>query len=147
VRALTTGVLWCALAGLSATRLPAAEPQLDYMLNCMGCHTADGHGSPGKIPSLRRTLGPLAADPEGRRYLIEVPGVAQSELSDAAIAQLLNWMVRNFTSEPAGFVEFTATEVARYRAQRLTSVASTRAQLLARIHAGSDAAAAAGARD
>jgi cytochrome c553 len=124
-----------ALGLLHSASSGALEPALNYMLNCMGCHTADGHGSPGKVPSLRDTLGPLAADPEGRRYLVEVPGVAQSQLSDAALAELLNWMLRNLPMEPARFAQFDASEVAHYRAQRLTRVAATRAQLLARIRA------------
>jgi mono/diheme cytochrome c family protein len=125
------------LAALHPTLSAADEPHMVYMLNCMGCHTADGRGSPGHVPSVRATLGPLAADREGRRFLVEVPGVAQSQLSNAAVAQLLNWMVRNLTAEPAEFVEFTPQEVARYRAQRLTTVYATRAQILSRISAAS----------
>jgi mono/diheme cytochrome c family protein len=134
--------LWATLAMLVSAGASADEPQRDYMLNCMGCHTADGHGSSGKVPSLRDTLGPLAADRDGRRYLVEVPGVAQSQLTDAAVAQLLNWMLRNLAAEPAPFVEYTRDEVARYRAQRLTSVQATRAQILSRIRAQSASASA-----
>jgi mono/diheme cytochrome c family protein len=141
VRSLTA--LWSTLAFLAPVATPAGEPQMDYMLNCMGCHTADGHGSPGKVPSLRSTLVPLAADREGRRYLVEVPGVAQSQLSDAAVAELLNWMVRNLAAERTRFVEFSTDEVAHYRAQRLTAVAATRAQILSRIRAAAAGAAAA----
>jgi cytochrome c553 len=135
VRSLTA--LWATLAFLAPVATPAGEPQTDYMLNCMGCHTADGHGSPGKVPSLRNTLGPLAADEAGRRYLVEVPGVAQSQLSNGAVAELLNWMVRNLAAERTSFVDFSTEEVAHYRAQRLTAVAATRAQILSRIRAGS----------
>ena len=124
-------------ASLHPALSAADAPQMLYMLNCMGCHTADGGGSPGHVPSVRATLGPLAADREGRRFLVEVPGVAQSPLSNAAVAELLNWMVRNLTVEPAEFVEFTPQEVARYRAQRLTTVYATRAQILSRISATS----------
>lgn len=103
------------------------------MLNCMGCHVADGSGAPGKVPSLRDTLVPLAMSPAGRRYLVQVPGASQSALSDLELAQLLGWMVRNLSAQsvPPDFVEFTAAEVAGYRRYPLVDVRGTRARLLA----------------
>jgi mono/diheme cytochrome c family protein len=133
VRAVRSlAALGATLAFLAPIATPAGEPQTDYMLNCMGCHTADGHGSPGKVPSLRNTLGPLAADEEGRRYLVEVPGVAQSQLSDAAVAALLNWMVRNLSdlAPTPDFRGYSAAEIGRSRPHPLTRVGETRARLL-----------------
>lgn len=122
------------LAALSFAAAPcrAAPPRLDYMLECMGCHVADGSGAPGKVPSLRESLVPLAGTPAGRRYLIEVPGAAQSPLSNLELAQLLNWMVRHLSagSVPQDFVDFTAEEVARARGTRLVNVREVRARLL-----------------
>src|SRR5579864_3959782 len=69
------------------------EPAVNYMLHCMGCHTPDGAGEPGRVPSLRDTLVPFAGVPAGRRFLVQVPGSAQSKLSDAELAEVLNWMV------------------------------------------------------
>ncbi len=102
------------------------------MLNCMGCHVADGSGAPGKVPSLRESLVPLASTAAGRQYLIEVPGASQSPLSDAALARLLNWMVRDLSAQPVpqDFVDFTAGEVGRSRGTRLVNVAEVRARLL-----------------
>ncbi len=113
----------------------ADEPRTNYMLNCMGCHVQDGSGAQGKVPSLRETLVPFAGTAAGRRYLVQVPGTAQSVLSDAEIAELLNWMMRELSSRPlpAGIADFTAPEVAAYRAQRLQDPAATREQLLATI--------------
>jgi hypothetical protein len=70
--------------------------------------------------------------PEGRRFMIQVPGVAQSPLSDAETAQLLNWLVRNLSDAPVpgDFLDFTAAEVGRYRHQPLVDVALPRARLL-----------------
>jgi len=106
--------------------------QADYMLNCMGCHLADGSGAAGKVPSLRDSLVPLAMSSAGRRYLVQVPGVSQSLLSDRQLAQLLGWMVRNLSarSVPPGFADFTAAEVAGYRKSPLVNVRETRARLL-----------------
>ena len=125
------------LAALALTLSPvgagsAAEPQVDYILNCMGCHLDDGAGVAGKVPSVRDSLVPLSATAAGRRYLVQVPGSSQSPLSDLELARLLSWMVRNLSAVavPATFVDFTGEEVGGYRATRLVAVAETRARLL-----------------
>lgn len=110
----------------------AYEPRTNYVLHCMGCHVEDGSGAPGKVPSMRETLAPLAATEEGRRYLIAVPGASQSPLSDTELADLLNWMIHNLSSEPPKdeVQKFTPAEVARSRSLRLENVAAIRAELL-----------------
>ena len=122
------------MAPLSAAPsfVPTPPVQANYMLNCMGCHLADGSGAQGKVPSLRDSLARLSASRAGRRYLVQVPGSAQSPLSDLELAQVLNWMVRNLSASAVadGFTEFTAVEVADYRRFRLVNVRDTRARLL-----------------
>jgi mono/diheme cytochrome c family protein len=117
----------------SGGALAAADPQANYMLHCMGCHVADGSGSPGRVPSVRESLPVLSASAAGRRFLVQVPGAAQSPLSDLELAQVLSWMIRNLSARPVpgDFREFTAEEVARYRKTPLVDVPGTRAQLLA----------------
>ena len=107
--------------------------QANYMLNCMGCHLADGSGAAGKVPSVRDSLVILSGSSAGRRYLVQVPGASQSPLSDLELAQVLNWMVRNLSARPvrADLAEFTAAEVAAYRGSPLVNVRERRAQLLA----------------
>ena len=114
--------------------------QANYMLNCMGCHLADGSGAAGKVPSVRDSLVTLSGSSAGRRYLVQVPGASQSPLSDLELAQVLNWMARNLSARPvpSDFTDFTAAEVAAYRRFPLVNVRETRAQLLA--PATSDAA-------
>jgi len=111
----------------------AHEPAVNYMLNCMGCHLADGSGATGKVPSIRDTLVAFAQLEQGRRYLVQVPGTAQSSLSNAEVAELLNWMMRNLSavSTPVGLTDFTAAEVASDRSIRLSDAAGMRAKLLA----------------
>lgn len=107
------------------------EPRINYMLQCMGCHTPDGSGEPGRVPSLKDTLAPFALSPAGRRFLIQVPGASQSTLSDAELADLLNWMIQNLSlTRPADFTPFTAAEIARYRRTPLVDVRGTRQRLL-----------------
>ena len=111
----------------------AYEPHVNYMLHCMGCHTPDGSGEPGRVPSVRDTLVPLASKPEGRRYLIQVPGSAQSRLSDADLAAVLNWMVNNLSAVQASrpVQKFTAEEVGAYRHKPLVAVKEERQKLIA----------------
>jgi mono/diheme cytochrome c family protein len=111
---------------------------VNYMLHCMGCHTPDGRGEPGHVPSIRETLRPLAATPAGRRFLVQVPGAAQSTLSDVELAEVLNWMVANLSARPAQHkvAAFTAAEVARYRHKPLVAVAAARQRLMAGIDPG-----------
>ncbi len=127
VAALTVLIFACQAA-------VAYEPRINYMLQCMGCHTPDGSGEPGRVPSVKATLGPFARSPEGRRFLVQVPGASQSTLSDAELADLLNWMIQNLsTDKPARFAPYTEAEVAGYRRTPLVEVQATRAKLLQSI--------------
>jgi mono/diheme cytochrome c family protein len=114
-----------------AVLTPAVQAR--YMLNCMGCHLPDGSGAAGKVPSVRESLPILGTTAAGRRYLVQVPGAAQSQLSNLELAEVLSWMVRSLGARPPppGFTDFTAAEVAAYRAAPLADVGATRARLLA----------------
>ena len=116
---------------LTAAAAPAYEPLVNFQLHCMGCHLADGAGDAGRIPSLRRSLVRFSATGAGREFVLRVPGVAQSPLSDGETAALLNWMARNLSDLPlpADFVDYTADEVARFRHAPLADVAAERARL------------------
>lgn len=104
------------------------------MLQCLGCHGPDGRGEPGHVPSIRATLAPLSRFPAGRRYLVEVPGVAFSTLSDRDLAALLNWMIPTLGSAPPEqFRAFTAAEVAHDRRKPLVEISATRARLMRQL--------------
>jgi hypothetical protein len=125
-----------ACSGVSWASPPAVltpPVQANYMLNCMGCHLPDGSGAADKVPSVRDSLVILSRSSAGRRYLVQVPGSSQSPLSDLQLAQVLTWMVRNLSAGtvPPDFTDFTAAEVAGYRASPLISVRETRARLVA----------------
>jgi hypothetical protein len=128
VRLATIALL---LLGVSCPIADAYEPRINYMLQCMGCHTPDGSGEPGRVPSIKETLGPFSLSADGRRFLVQVPGAAQSRLSDGELAELLNWMVQTLSRvRPEHFRLFTATEVATYRRNPLVEVRATRERLL-----------------
>ena len=134
--ATVAGVL--ALAGASPTS--AETPQTQYMLQCQGCHRADGSGSPGAVPSLTGFMGTFLTVPGGREYLVRVPGSAQSPLNNADLARVLNWMIRAFgpAAIAADFEPFRADEVGRFRASPLTDVDSVRRALIRAIESTRD---------
>lgn len=107
------------------------DPALDYVLHCQGCHQAGGTGLPGSVPQLKDSVAMVATAPGGREYMARVPGVAQSQLDDAAVARLLNWIVAYFDSEhlPADFRPFTAEEIAPLRKNPLVHASEARAAL------------------
>jgi hypothetical protein len=76
---------------------------------------------------------PFANTAEGRKFLVQVPGSAQAKLSDAELADVLNWMIDNLSTipKPPQLRRFTAIEVAGYRRTPLVSVAAVRARLVA----------------
>src|SRR5262245_58917235 len=84
-----------ALSALAAAAA-AAPPAEDYLLHCSGCHGQSGAGVPGVVPPLSG-LSSFLASPEGRAYLVRVPGVAQSSLDDERLAALLNWVMREMS--------------------------------------------------
>ncbi len=130
-----TQLLVILCAGMLAGAASAATPQINYMLECQGCHLADGTGSAGSVPALKRFVARFLTVPGGREYLVRVPGSAQSALSDRELAEVLNWIVRQFGPDDIArdFVAFSAEEVARHRSRPLTDVERVRRELIRRM--------------
>lgn len=147
------GMLACAMAIAAAAAffeaaagdaVPAATPdaagaagadalwqaaRADYILQCAGCHRVDGRGStPHGIPDFRNSVGAFTRLPAGREYLIRVPGAAYSQLNDAELANVLNWLLHTFSPAqlPAGFRPYTESEVAAARSRRYDDVVPVR---------------------
>lgn len=115
----------------------AADQSLQtlYTLNCSGCHGAGGQGVPeAGIPDLNEA-GRYVGTELGREYLIEVPGLSQSRLDDATAARLLNWVLRQFSAAnlPVDFKPYTAAEVTRFRADKVSDPKTRRAAILAEL--------------
>jgi hypothetical protein len=110
------------------------DAKVNYQLNCMGCHLPDGSGQRDRVPSVRQSLLLFSTISEGREFVIRVPGVAQSALTNEETAALLNWMARNLSDQPlpVGFVDYTAEEVRASRSKPLVQVARLRGELVAR---------------
>ena len=118
LRALEIGVRACLfLTTCLWLGFAQADPRADYLLHCGGCHLPNGAGVPPEVPSLQNEIGRLVASPAGRDYIARVPGASQVPISDAKLAEVLNWVLLTFNAQslPAGFSALTADEVGRSR--------------------------------
>ncbi|MEM1132730.1 MAG: cytochrome c [Pseudomonadota bacterium] len=114
-----------------APEYAAAEKDV-YLLHCSGCHKIDGSGQPGFVPSLHDDLQQLVASPAGREFIIRVPGVAQSQLSDERLADLMNWIVERYAGAelPEGFVAYEASEIGCLRSNPISNTLEVKAAIL-----------------
>ncbi len=114
-----------------------ARAQQNWILSCQGCHRADATGTPQTTPTMAGSVAKFLRVPGGRDYLARVPGVATAALSDAALAEVLNWSLVRFdpANIPAGFQAYTPAEVGRLRQTPLrTEAAALRASLVAQFN-------------
>ncbi len=137
-RCVAVGIVLSLLWSASESALAVADPRIDYMLHCQGCHGPDGSGATGAAPSFRGQVGKFLHVPGGREYLIRVPGTSRSELDDAATATLLNWLVAEFSAAqvPTDFAPFTEAEVTRLRRPAFSDPGSARRALLEKMREG-----------
>jgi cytochrome c553 len=112
--------------------------RFDYVLHCSGCHFLHGEGvAAGGIPRVRDQIGYLLTLPEGRAYLMQVPGLLAAGMPDEGAARVMNWMIDYFAgpSRPEPFVPYTAEEARRYRLERPADIAATRTRLAEQLRA------------
>src|ERR1700737_1466126 len=130
--AVLIATLWIASAALAG-----GSPAELYTLNCWGCHKPRAEGIPGTVPRLADSMADFLRVPGGREYLVEVPGVAASALSNAEIAEVLNWLLITFNKAemPAEFKPYTSAEIAKYRPHQLIRITETRDDLVKRLKA------------
>ena len=131
--AVSFGALRAAEPANHSPEIPAAaagmmaDPELaqsDFIEQCAGCHGVRGSSVPAHLPELKDRVGWFMCTPESRAYLLRLPNVAHSRLTDnAQLADLMNYVifVLGGKSAPAGSKPFTAEEVARERQFPLTS--------------------------
>ena len=87
------------------------------MLNCQGCHGAEGKVAAIDTPVLNNNVATFLSVDGGREYLTSVPGVVNAPIKDADKAELLTWIINKFDPEhkPTDFKPFTEEEVTRGR--------------------------------
>ncbi len=114
-----------------------AGARLDYALKCKGCHGLWGQGTPGHVPRLDGFVGLFTHLPEGRDYLMRVPGVARSVLDDVRLTAVLNWVLETYARDQVapGFRPFTVAEVAAARLRPLEDRKGLRDRMLAELRA------------
>jgi hypothetical protein len=113
-------------------------PRFNYVLHCSGCHFMHGEGVPsGGIPRVRNQMGYFLALPEGRAYLMQVPGLLSAGMSDEDAAGVINWMVDYFAgaSRPADFTPYSAEEARRYRRDKPADIIGKRRRLAEQLRA------------
>jgi hypothetical protein len=91
----------------------------------------DGTGLSSAVPTLHNIIGRLVAEPEGRAYIVRVPGASQAPINDKKLTEVLNWMLTEFSSDtlPKNFKPLTVKEVKRARNQLLADPLKYRAEL------------------
>jgi hypothetical protein len=137
VRTLTAAALLLS-AGIARAEpeLPRlTTPQSDYVEHCSGCHGMQGNSAPAEIPVLRDRIGYFMCTPAGRDYLIRLPNVAYSAITDnQELADMMNFIVFGLggQSAPKNARPFTAAEVARLRRDPLatTSLVAVRERVV-----------------
>lgn len=131
-------ILWLTLAGVVPAARATEWAQQNYLLYCSGCHLPDGRGSAvNDVPSLHGIPAQFIKVPRGRAFLAQVPGILYSPLSDAEAAEIINWMLAEYSRGllPADFVPYTAQEVATHRKVRPANIMKLRAEILAELAA------------
>ena len=101
------------------------QARADYVEHCGGCHGIHGDTVPAHLPELEGRVGWFMCTPAARAYLIRLPNVAHSRITDnAELADMMNYVVfvLGEGSAPAGTPPFTADEVARERVHALTNM-------------------------
>ena len=124
-RLAATALLLSAGMAQAQPELPhLTTPQSDYVEHCSGCHGMQGNSAPADIPVLRDRIGYFMCTREGRDYLIRLPNVAYSAISDnQELADMMNFIVFGLggKSAPRNAKPFTAAEVARLRRDPLAT--------------------------
>lgn len=99
----------------------------NWVLNCQGCHKVGALGLGLEMPDLNGEISKFLTVEGGREFIGQVNGIANSPLSNADLADLVNWML--VTYDPVHIPEdaqaYTAEEVARFRKTPLTHDANT----------------------
>lgn len=135
------------LNGLASADSPSTEldysdyltPQasFDWMLQCQGCHGPNGEGLAKRdIPKLRNEVSKFLLVDGGRDFIVRVPGVSGSPLSDDRLADLLNWMLVSLDPNNLhdDWKNFSAEEVRSLRSKTLrTNIEPLRTVIMTNI--------------
>jgi len=138
---LTSEVLARSLAlALTFALMPIAtaddhRASINYMIHCQGCHLPEAVGFAGQVPRMKDFVGYFLHSDEGRKFVIRVPGVATSSLSDEELTEMMNWLLLTYSAEqlPKPFIPFSTEEVAALRPDLEANPEKTRMRILQQI--------------
>mgnify|MGYP001811748657 CR=1 FL=1 len=118
-----------------ATFADDRRAEVNYMLHCQGCHLPKAEGMDGRVPPLKDFVGNFLHSREGRDFLIRVPGVAHSALSNEEVAELMNWLLESFSAGqlPDPFIPYTQEEVEALRSDPERNPGAARLRILSAL--------------
>ena len=124
-----------------------SAPQVAYLTSCGGCHGVEGVSAPRDVPTLRHLTGSFLCTRQGRQFIVRLPDVALSTLSDRMLTAVMNWVVFDLGAPASRAPQgrpYTVAEVARLRREPLTQTGLTayRNEVVAQLQARCDAPAA-----
>jgi len=96
--------------------------QTQYLMNCGGCHGIAGMSGSPLVPQLRDRAGAFLCTSAGRALLVELPNVAFANVTDAQLADVLNYVALDLggASAPRFAQPYSTTEVRALRSRRLS---------------------------
>jgi len=105
--------------------------KFNYQMFCQGCHAPDGVGHKS-VPDLRHSMSQFMRFKEGREFMVQVPGSANSVLNDEHLAEVLNWMTKQFSTSSGeqNWLDYSAEEVSEYRQRPLLQTEKLRTELI-----------------
>ncbi len=128
IRNLLVSTLLVALAAQAQAGNTASSPRANYLLHCSGCHGQEGLGTvEGGIPGFPDSIEHIVGIEAGRTYVMHVPGVVANNMTDAQIADVMNYILDRWSG---GGAHFTADEVTRRRAIPVGDVVSYRREVV-----------------
>jgi len=122
-------LLYCLAAAAMADEQRAIS---DYQIHCQGCHLPEAVGVPGRVPRMKDFLGYYLHSAAGRRFIVQVPGAATANLTDARLAELMNWLLLTYSKAqlPDDFQPYSVEEIARLRPELDPNPGATRQAVL-----------------
>ena len=121
-----------------ATHVAVADDnraRVNYMLHCQGCHLPSAEGVVDRVPRMKDFLGYYMHSEDGRRFIVQVPGVSTAQISDDEVAELMNWLLVTYSRNelPDQYLPYTAAEVSRLRDSPEPDPLVTRVRILRAI--------------
>ena len=136
--ALLVGTCGATQLSVADAVIPALNhAQTSYVAGCGGCHGIQGISRNDLIPDLKDRAGYWLCTAEGRKYMVKLPNVALAPLSDAELADLMNFVAFDLggVSAPKTAARYTASEITQLRAESpiITDVLRSRHTLVASL--------------